>query len=98
MTSDVLQACHLKKETFTYEEKERELVNDCVKELREYFPAPNQLKRLFIICSIKTKSNLINGHYIFVMRSGIPQKILADVQFCSLHFKTASAFKDHYDN
>ncbi|KAG5261547.1 hypothetical protein AALO_G00285500 [Alosa alosa] len=29
------QACHLKTETFTYEEKEQQLVNDCVKELRE---------------------------------------------------------------
>ncbi|XP_065149867.1 trafficking kinesin-binding protein 2 isoform X2 [Paramisgurnus dabryanus] len=29
------EACHLKKETFTYEEKEQQLVNDCVKELRE---------------------------------------------------------------
>ncbi|CAM4620268.1 unnamed protein product [Leuciscus chuanchicus] len=29
------EACHLKKETYTYEEKEQQLVNDCVKELRE---------------------------------------------------------------
>ncbi|XP_050968048.1 trafficking kinesin-binding protein 2 isoform X2 [Labeo rohita] len=29
------EACHLKKETITYEEKEQQLVNDCVKELRE---------------------------------------------------------------
>lgn len=29
------EACHLKKETMTYEEKEQQLVNDCVKELRE---------------------------------------------------------------
>ncbi|XP_051986247.1 trafficking kinesin-binding protein 2-like isoform X2 [Xyrauchen texanus] len=29
------EACHLKRETFTYEEKEQQLVNDCVKELRE---------------------------------------------------------------
>ncbi|XP_059427698.1 trafficking kinesin-binding protein 2 isoform X1 [Carassius carassius] len=29
------EACHLKKETSTYEEKEQQLVNDCVKELRE---------------------------------------------------------------
>ncbi|KAG1962209.1 trafficking kinesin-binding protein [Pimephales promelas] len=29
------EASHLKKETFTYEEKEQQLVNDCVKELRE---------------------------------------------------------------
>lgn len=36
VSSDVLQACHLKKETMTYEEKEQQLVNDCVKELREY--------------------------------------------------------------
>lgn len=39
MTSDFLsdfQACHLKKETITYEEKEQQLVSDCVKELREY--------------------------------------------------------------
>ncbi|CAB1327562.1 unnamed protein product, partial [Coregonus sp. 'balchen'] len=28
-------ACHLKKETITYEEKEHQLVSDCVKELRE---------------------------------------------------------------
>lgn len=36
VSSDVLQACHLKKETMTYEEQEQQLVNDCVKELREY--------------------------------------------------------------
>uniref|UniRef100_A0A8C0I896 Trafficking kinesin protein 2 n=1 Tax=Bubo bubo TaxID=30461 RepID=A0A8C0I896_BUBBB len=29
------KACHLKTETITYEEKEQQLVNDCVKELRE---------------------------------------------------------------
>ncbi|XP_028662001.1 trafficking kinesin-binding protein 2 [Erpetoichthys calabaricus] len=29
------EACHLKTETITYEEKEQQLVNDCVKELRE---------------------------------------------------------------
>ncbi|KAM7316165.1 hypothetical protein ACRRTK_024845 [Alexandromys fortis] len=29
------KACHIKTETFTYEEKEQQLVNDCVKELRE---------------------------------------------------------------
>uniref|UniRef100_A0A8D2DNG4 Trafficking kinesin-binding protein 2 n=1 Tax=Sciurus vulgaris TaxID=55149 RepID=A0A8D2DNG4_SCIVU len=29
------KACHLKTETCTYEEKEQQLVNDCVKELRE---------------------------------------------------------------
>ncbi|TRY98708.1 hypothetical protein DNTS_010263 [Danionella cerebrum] len=29
------EACHLKKETISYEEKEQQLVNDCVKELRE---------------------------------------------------------------
>ncbi|KAK6325635.1 hypothetical protein J4Q44_G00049770 [Coregonus suidteri] len=29
------EACHLKKETITYEEKEHQLVSDCVKELRE---------------------------------------------------------------
>uniref|UniRef100_A0A673IL68 Trafficking kinesin-binding protein 2-like n=1 Tax=Sinocyclocheilus rhinocerous TaxID=307959 RepID=A0A673IL68_9TELE len=29
------EACHVKKETITYEEKEQQLVNDCVKELRE---------------------------------------------------------------
>ncbi|KAJ8003961.1 hypothetical protein DPEC_G00153840 [Dallia pectoralis] len=29
------EACHLKRETVTYEEKEQQLVNDCVKELRE---------------------------------------------------------------
>lgn len=28
-----LQACHLQTETITYEEKEQQLVNDCVKEL-----------------------------------------------------------------
>ncbi|GAA6081303.1 trafficking kinesin-binding protein 2 isoform X1, partial [Tachysurus ichikawai] len=28
-------ASHLKKETITYEEKEQQLVSDCVKELRE---------------------------------------------------------------
>lgn len=31
----LLQACHIKTETFTYEEKEQQLVNDCVKELRK---------------------------------------------------------------
>ncbi|KAF1428596.1 Trafficking kinesin-binding protein 2, partial [Spheniscus magellanicus] len=30
-----LKACHLKTETITYEEKEQQLVNDCVKELRQ---------------------------------------------------------------
>lgn len=30
-----LKACHIKTETFTYEEKEQQLVNDCVKELRK---------------------------------------------------------------
>lgn len=29
------KACHIKTETFTYEEKEQQLVNDCVKELRK---------------------------------------------------------------
>ncbi|XP_069504379.1 trafficking kinesin-binding protein 1 isoform X2 [Ambystoma mexicanum] len=29
------EACHLQTETITYEEKEQQLVNDCVKELRE---------------------------------------------------------------
>ncbi|XP_075812254.1 trafficking kinesin-binding protein 2 [Microtus pennsylvanicus] len=29
------KACHIKTETFTYEEKEQQLVNDCVRELRE---------------------------------------------------------------
>ncbi|XP_041101044.1 trafficking kinesin-binding protein 1-like isoform X7 [Polyodon spathula] len=29
------EACHLKTETITYEEKEQQLVNDCVKELRD---------------------------------------------------------------
>ncbi|XP_006889208.1 PREDICTED: trafficking kinesin-binding protein 2 [Elephantulus edwardii] len=29
------KACHIKTETITYEEKEQQLVNDCVKELRE---------------------------------------------------------------
>ncbi|KAG7467386.1 hypothetical protein MATL_G00152850 [Megalops atlanticus] len=29
------EACHLKSETISYEEKEQQLVNDCVKELRE---------------------------------------------------------------
>nr|XP_033786286.1 trafficking kinesin-binding protein 1 isoform X4 [Geotrypetes seraphini]XP_033786288.1 trafficking kinesin-binding protein 1 isoform X4 [Geotrypetes seraphini] len=29
------EACHLQKETITYEEKEQQLVNDCVKELRD---------------------------------------------------------------
>ncbi|XP_029924328.1 trafficking kinesin-binding protein 2 isoform X2 [Myripristis murdjan] len=29
------EACHLKRETITYEEKEQQLVSDCVKELRE---------------------------------------------------------------
>lgn len=31
-----LEACHIKTETITYEEKEQQLVSDCVKELREY--------------------------------------------------------------
>lgn len=30
------QASHLETETISYEEKEQQLVNDCVKELREY--------------------------------------------------------------
>lgn len=29
------QACQLKRDTITYEEKEQQLVSDCVKELRE---------------------------------------------------------------
>jgi hypothetical protein len=29
------KAYHIKTETFTYEEKEQQLVNDCVKELRK---------------------------------------------------------------
>lgn len=33
--SSRLQACQLKCDTITYEEKEQQLVNDCVKELRE---------------------------------------------------------------
>ena len=32
-----LQANHLETETISYEEKEQQLVNDCVKELREYW-------------------------------------------------------------
>lgn len=35
VVSPPLKACHIKTETFTYEEKEQQLVNDCVKELRE---------------------------------------------------------------
>lgn len=31
-----LQACQLKRDTITYEEKEQQLVSDCVKELREW--------------------------------------------------------------
>lgn len=31
----LLQACQLKRDTISYEEKEQQLVNDCVKELRE---------------------------------------------------------------
>ena len=31
------QASHLETETISYEEKEQQLVNDCVKELREYW-------------------------------------------------------------
>ncbi|XP_051846482.1 trafficking kinesin-binding protein 2 [Antechinus flavipes] len=34
-TSYLKTACHIKTETITYEEKEQQLVNDCVKELRE---------------------------------------------------------------
>lgn len=30
-----LKACDIKTETFTYEEKEQQLVSDCVKELRK---------------------------------------------------------------
>lgn len=30
-----LQACQLKSDTITYEEKEQQLVSDCVKELRK---------------------------------------------------------------
>lgn len=32
---DSVQASHLKSETETYEEKEQQLVSDCVKELRK---------------------------------------------------------------
>ncbi|XP_013367167.1 PREDICTED: trafficking kinesin-binding protein 2 isoform X2 [Chinchilla lanigera] len=35
LRSKVHSACHIKTETFTYEEKEQQLVSDCVKELRE---------------------------------------------------------------
>lgn len=31
------QANHLETETISYEEKEQQLVNDCVKELREFY-------------------------------------------------------------
>lgn len=30
------EACQLKSDTITYEEKEQQLVSDCVKELREW--------------------------------------------------------------
>lgn len=33
----LFQAIHLETETISYEEKELQLVNDCVKELREYW-------------------------------------------------------------
>lgn len=33
--SDFYQASHLETETICYEEKEQQLVNDCVKELRK---------------------------------------------------------------
>lgn len=37
MMSMFFQASHLETETISYEEKEQQLVNDCVKELREYW-------------------------------------------------------------
>ncbi|XP_040209062.1 trafficking kinesin-binding protein 1 isoform X5 [Rana temporaria] len=37
------EACHLQTETITYEEKEQQLVNDCVKELRD---ASNQIANI----------------------------------------------------
>lgn len=48
------QACQLKTETITYEEKEQQLVNDCVKELSMsclFFPPlpPSHLTLLFDI-------------------------------------------------
>lgn len=36
ITSVFMQANHLKSETETYEEKEQQLVNDCVKELSRF--------------------------------------------------------------
>lgn len=35
VVSSPSKACHIKTETFTYEEKEQQLVSDCVKELRK---------------------------------------------------------------
>ena len=41
-----IQATHLETETISYEEKEQQLVNDCVKELREYWTRKDLLFRI----------------------------------------------------
>lgn len=43
-----MQANHLKSETETYEEKEQQLVNDCVKELSKFYLSIHI--QLFFLC------------------------------------------------
>lgn len=44
-----LQASHLETETISYEEKEQQLVNDCVKELREYLTDWSHIMSLLLL-------------------------------------------------
>lgn len=59
-----LQASHLETETISYEEKEQQLVNDCVKELRECQRTSHQIQkcgslgRILIPSVIPGNSNL----------------------------------------
>lgn len=63
VSSDVLQACHLKKETMTYEEKEQQLVNDCVKELREY-PNVGQLTEVHSGIALTCPRNAVSWCFV----------------------------------
>lgn len=52
------QASHLETETISYEEKEQQLVNDCVKELREYFTVIILWTKMLLRCSEARKRQL----------------------------------------
>ena len=61
-SSDALQASHLKKETITYEEKEQQLVSDCVKELRKILTFVLLLLSLLIlIANCAQKKQTLNS-------------------------------------